>query len=467
MFGLHLNKASWLSISIVVWIGFVANVATAQPVYSRPAQPTPTPFKEVTIKTTGGLPTPTPVSLIQKTSAVTISDTSVKPIGGILIETLDGKVIMENNSMNAFNPASNVKVATAYAVLKTFGPNYRFGTGVWTDGVIDKSTGTLTGNLYVSGKDPYFQFENAVELAESLNQAGIRQVNGDLIVTDRFLLGLNNSTQRSAEGLFAALSASRRSSGVVRAWQSFLVASGKFNQVQSNPSVDFTGGLYVDAIPSNAKLIFTHNSAPLKEIVKVTLNYSNNPLSERLGDTVGGPFAVAGIVVRDTGISPSEFILQTSSGLGINRVTPKAQMKLLRVLRNFLQQYKMNFGDIMPISQSEPGTLERRGGLYRGSVVGKTGTLGQTDGGVSSLSGEMKTKNGTLLFVIFNQKGGVNGYRRYQDTLVTSIQNQNGGAIPFGYPIISLTTRMANTQTVFANVNNTNNGNGSTRVRVY
>ena len=59
----------------------------------------------------------------------------------------------------AFNPASNVKIATAYAVLKTFGPGYRFPTNVWTDGTIDRATSTLNGNLYVSGRDPVFGYE--------------------------------------------------------------------------------------------------------------------------------------------------------------------------------------------------------------------------------------------------------------------------------------------------------------------
>ncbi len=463
MFGLCLKKATRLSISIFIWIGLATVVSSAQPVYSRPAQPTPTPFREVTIKPNGGLPTPTP--LITNTSTVTPTNAPIQPIGGILVETLDGKQVMENYSNYTFNPASNVKVATAYAVLKTYGPNHRFPTAVWTDGVVDNLTGVLNGNLYIFGNDPAFQLENSIEIAESLNKIGVRSVNGDVVVNDRFILGYGNSNKRSAEYLFSALDSTKRSSATVRAWQSFLVAAGKFNQAQLNPSVSVSGGLYIDSNkPSNTKLLFTHVSPPLKEIVKITLCYSNNILSERLGDTVGGPSAVAGIVQRDTGALPNEFYLQTSSGLGINRVTPKSQMKLLRTLRNFLQQYKMTFGDIMPISQLDPGTLERRGGLYRGSVVGKTGTLGQTDGGVSSLSGEMKTKNGTLLFVIFNQKGGVNGYRRYQDSLVTAIQNQYGGAMPFGYAIVPVSTRMANTNTIFPNA--TTNGNGTTRLRI-
>ena len=45
--------------------------------------------------------------------------------------------------------------------------------------------------------------------------------------------------------------------------------------------------------------------------------------------------AVAGIIIRDTKVPANEFYLQTSSGLGINRVTPHAQMEVLKTLRAF------------------------------------------------------------------------------------------------------------------------------------
>jgi hypothetical protein len=47
--------------------------------------------------------------------------------------------------------------------------------------------GNLVGNLYITGRDPSFNFEHTVEIAEALNKAGIRTVQGDMIVTDRFV----------------------------------------------------------------------------------------------------------------------------------------------------------------------------------------------------------------------------------------------------------------------------------------
>ena len=75
---------------------------------------------------------------------------------GVLIETLDGRVVSAQAENEQFNPASTMKLATALVALRTLGPDHRFATGVWTDGVLDKTTGTLNGSLYVSGRDPSF-----------------------------------------------------------------------------------------------------------------------------------------------------------------------------------------------------------------------------------------------------------------------------------------------------------------------
>jgi D-alanyl-D-alanine carboxypeptidase len=160
---------------------------------------------------------------------------------------------------------------------------------------------------------------------------------------------------------------------------------------------------------------------------------------------LGGPFAVARIVQLNAGIQPSEFNIQTSSGLGINRVTPAAMMKLLRTFNDTLTQYRMKYSDIMPVAGIDKGTLEERfdTDFSRGSVVGKTGTLGNTDGGVSALAGEMNTRSGKLLFVIFNQRGSVARFRAFQNLYVSLIQGQFGGAAPLEYLPIDLDMRLA------------------------
>ena len=431
------------------------------------ASSTPTPLmQQINVQTkTTATPTPTGTPLVKtigsstavstvKSSIPVLREVAIPGYTGILVESLDGKIVMENLSALNYNPASNVKIATAYAVLKTFGPDYRFPTSVWTDGQFDQATGTLYGNLYISGKDPSFNLEHGVSLSQELNRMGIRNVTGDLVVTDNFVMNYSTTPQRAVTTLQASLDGSKRTAAINRAWQGYLVNSGKIAQVKGVPSVLITGGVYVQMIPSNAKILFTHESAPMKDIVKATMCFSNNYLAERLGDMIGGPSAVSRLVQQNARVSPAEFYLATSSGLGMNRVSARAMMMLLRTFRKDLEKFKMTFADIMPVAGVDEGTLAGRfdEGFERGSVVGKTGTLGNTDGGASALSGEMNTRNGKVLFVIFNMKGSVPRFRTFQNSLISLIQSQLGGAIPMTYSAISLDVRMASTRFSYPSV---------------
>lgn len=451
------NPLRWLFVATLVFLNAGVNFAQG----SRPPL-----LQDITVPKTNvtAAPSGTP-SLIQRTGSTAptmanssirtlfpvLADVSIPGYSGVLIESLDGNVVVESNAAAAFNPASNVKIATAYAVLKTFGPDFRFATSVYTDGAYEASTATLHGNVYVSGKDPVFGYEHAVTVAHELNRMGIRFVKGDLIVTDNFVMNYAGSPMVAGQTLFSTLDAAKRTPAATRVWLNHLSYSGRYGKVQGVPGVTFTGSVYVQPIPSNLHLLFTHESTRIREIIKATLCYSNNFLSERLGDMLGGPYAVARMVHLNANVQPMEFSIQTSSGLGINRVTPNAMMKLLRTLRSDLARYKMTFADIMPVAGVDKGTLEGRfdTDFSRGSVVGKTGTLGNTDGGVSALAGEMNTRNGKLLFVIFNQRGSVARFRSFQNSFVSLVQGQFGGADSPKYDFMSLDTRLAGTRVTY------------------
>lgn len=416
------------------------------------AVPSATPYVQKTGSTTTAGST-LPAASSVRTMFPALAEVPIPGYSGVLIESLDGNVVVESNANFTFNPASNVKVATAYAVLKTFGPEYRFSTGVYTDGTIDSSTGTLNGNLYISGKDPVFAYQHAVMVAYELNRLGIRSVSGDLVVTDNFTMNYAMSPLISAQTMLGTMDAAKRNPAATKAWLNQLSYSGRYNMVQGVPGVTFAGQAYAQGIPSNLQLLFTHESAPIRDILKATLCYSNNFLSERFGDMLGGAFAVARIVQLNAGIQPAEFSLATSSGLGYNRVTPNAMMKLLRALRSDLAKYKMTFMDIMPVAGIDRGTLEGRfdTDFSRGSLVGKTGTLGNTDGGASALAGEVNTRNGRLLFVIFNMRGSVARFRTFQNFYVSLVQGQFGGAAPMQYDAVSLETRLARSRITYPN----------------
>jgi len=174
-------------------------------------------------------------------------------------------------------------------------------------------------------------------------------------------------------------------------------------------------------------------------------------MAERIGDSLGGTQSVRRHIINTLAIPPDEIKLASSSGLGINRVTPRAMMRIFRELRKELQKNKLSPADIMPVAGVDPGTLEDRftGPVSQGSVIAKTGTLVRTDGGASSLVGQMRTAKGeTLLFVIMNQRGNVVRFRENQDYLVMQVQNSRGGPQAFKYKPLALTMKLADTESV-------------------
>ena len=410
--------------------------------------------------------TPLPPPAIPVTPPPTTNSVEVPPLGegvtplppeerpvfyhqGVLVETLDGEVVTEQAGEQGFNPASAVKLATALVALRSLGPQHRFSTAVWTTGTFDQTTGTVTGDLVISGRDPSFHYEHAVMLARELNRLGIRTVTGDLVVAPRFTMNFNGSALRSGERLYDTLDVTRRPAGATRAWYDSRVIIGEPIDVTNQPSVAVMGAVYVNSVPPGAKLVLTHRSSTLTDILKVLLCYSNNFMAERLGDTLGGPAGVRRFLVQELGLPDYEVRLASTSGLGVNRLTPRGMMKVYRALRAELAKHNLTVADIMPVAGIDPGTLDRRYRFSagRGSVIAKTGTLIRTDGGASALVGQFRTRDGqTLLFVIFNQRGSVPRFRSQQDQLIAQLQSARGGPQPYTYSPHAIAMRLVDTE---------------------
>jgi D-alanyl-D-alanine carboxypeptidase/D-alanyl-D-alanine-endopeptidase (penicillin-binding protein 4) len=359
---------------------------------------------------------------------------------------LDGTVIASQSADEKFNPASAVKLATAFAALKNFGPDHRFLTSVWASGSVDAATATLNGDLVISGRDPSFRYEHAVMLARQLNNLGIKNVTGNLIVAPGFTMNFDWSSQRSGEELRNAMDSMTRPASATRAWLDERLLLGDGQSLSSVPGVTIAGEVVIGAAPPQAVPLLTRRSSKLVDLLKVLLCYSNNFMAERIGESLGGPDSVRALVVNSLKINPDEVWLATTSGLGINRVTPQAMMVILRGLRDELRKNNLKLSDILPVAGIDPGTLEDRytDAAERGSVVAKTGTLVRTDGGASALVGQMNTRSGrVVLFVIFNQRGNVSSFRGNQDAIVAAIQDAFGGPAPFAYKPVQLSIRLA------------------------
>jgi D-alanyl-D-alanine carboxypeptidase/D-alanyl-D-alanine-endopeptidase (penicillin-binding protein 4) len=434
--GLYLITAGFI-------LALSAVFALAQPSSSTATSPSPE------TKSASASTSASPSATLTNTGAVMLSEslTPVHGYQGVLAQTLDGATIASQSTDEKFNPASSVKLATAFAALKSFGPDHRFVTSVWAVGKIDAATGTLNGDLVITGRDPSLHYEHAIMLARQLNDLGIKTVTGNLIVTPGFTMNFDWSPRQSGDDFKQTLDAATRSATATRAWLDERLLLGDRQSLSSVPSVSVAGEAMIGSTPPEAKPLLTRKSSKLVDILKALLCYSNNFMAERIGESLGGPDGVRTRVINDLKINPDEISIASTSGLGINRMTPRAMMTIVRGLRAELRKHNLSLADILPVAGIDPGTLEDRFTdiTERGSVIGKTGTLVRTDGGASSLVGQMNTKSGrVILFVIFNQRGNVVRFRENQDAIVTAIQNALGGPAPFSYRPVQLSLRLAN-----------------------
>ena len=89
------------------------------------------------------------------------------------------KTVLEWRSSETMNPASTMKILTTLAALDILGPQYRWRTKIFTDGVIRQ--GTLKGNLYLQGSgDPKLIPEELAKLMKELQALGIQKIDGNL-----------------------------------------------------------------------------------------------------------------------------------------------------------------------------------------------------------------------------------------------------------------------------------------------
>jgi D-alanyl-D-alanine carboxypeptidase/D-alanyl-D-alanine-endopeptidase (penicillin-binding protein 4) len=113
------------------------------------------------------------------------------------IEILDpttNKVLLAVNPDKTFLPASVLKVVTTSAALEKLGPDFRFHTGVYTNGTLS-GDGILDGDLILVGRgDPnlmdtegeLLQQPALQELAEKLVDLGIKKVDGNVVGDDSY-----------------------------------------------------------------------------------------------------------------------------------------------------------------------------------------------------------------------------------------------------------------------------------------
>ena len=89
------------------------------------------------------------------------------------------KTEVDWRSKQAMNPASTMKLITTLTGLDVLGPQYRWRTNIYTDGLIRQ--GTLKGNLYLQGTgDPKLVPEELAKMMKAIQNLGIQKIDGNL-----------------------------------------------------------------------------------------------------------------------------------------------------------------------------------------------------------------------------------------------------------------------------------------------
>lgn len=335
------------------------------------------------------------------------------------VETADGTVVESRLPDEPFNPASVVKVATSWWALEQLGRAHRFETRFLTRGTIDAKTGTLEGDLLVAGGyDPDLHGENAFLVAEALRTLGIRAVRGNLIVDRAFRSGWEGGapdppgdpatrSRRMALRLRRDLDPDRWTAATRRIWSRFADRQGSPGAPPRGVRISGSAG---EAETVEGTLLVVHRSRELPQTLRRFDAWSNNDIA-RFGDVLGTPADLSARLADALGAPSGEIRLSSLSGLGENRMTSRLVVRLLHRFRHDLESMGLAPEDVLPTSGCVRGTLGRlypsfARGEGAGALVAKTGTLVQTDGGVSALAGYLRTRRGDLVFSVAVPRSG-------------------------------------------------------------
>ena len=345
---------------------------------------------------------------------------------GIWIQS-DWSNLVDRNGTELRSAASLTKIATTLAALSTYGVDYQFETKIYARGKIQD--GVLQGDLLVEGdRDPFFVWEEAVVLGNSLQNLGIRKVTGKLIVNEKFYMNYKSNSLVAGKLLLKSLNEKLWSAEVASQYLTLPLGTPR-------PQIEIFGGVEVsemgeisemeemgeqDNVSSSLQLLVRHQSLPLGEILRQMNIYSNNYISQILADALGGANEVMKIAENAASVASGNISLINGSGLGEeNRITPQAVCQMLIAIDRLLKGNSLSVVGLFPVSGRDlVGTMENRS-IPVGTAV-KTGTLNR----VSALAGIIPTRDrGRIWFAIINGGSQTEYFRREQDRLLQRLVN--------------------------------------------
>lgn len=320
-----------------------------------------------------------------------------------------GKLVYAYHADSLMSPASNMKMLTCVAALRTLGPNYRFRSGVYTSGNV--AGGTLSGSVgFKFDYDPWFNADSIARLADMLTASGVKAIGGNVIVD----AAIREPMQHEEHWTMGDLKARRQ--GLLYRGSRRVVADLKY--VLRSKGIHFADSQVVETtLPKGMRCVGEVSTPIVSTLRRAMLNSSNEsaeslyyPMTRRFvrqhDYRSAGNALLRRFITREIGV-PADTVAVIHDGCGLciyDRVTPQLLVRLFHYAYAHKYIYRVLL-DCLPVS-GETGTLHLRmhKPSVRGRIRAKTGTLTR-ENGLTSLAGYAQTKGGRLLVFAVIQNG--------------------------------------------------------------
>ena len=104
----------------------------------------------------------------------------------VVHDTTTGERVLQWHEERPVNPASVAKLLTTMAALDRLGPAWHWSTPVWLSGRI--KNGVLEGSVFIKGSgDPKLVLERVWLLLRRVQQLGVREIRGDVVLDSRYV----------------------------------------------------------------------------------------------------------------------------------------------------------------------------------------------------------------------------------------------------------------------------------------
>ena len=334
--------------------------------------------------------------------ALSVPHVSPSRSGALAVDLDTGTPLYAHNEALPLEPASNEKLAVAFAALSVLGPAYHIPTHVLGEGeLVD---GVWEGDLVLQGRgDPTLSTADLRRLARQLVNRGIGEVTGDVVGDESWF-----DSARTAPGWkpwFLINECEPLSALVVdrdhfRGWVSrtpALSTAARFRAVLRSAGIAVDGTFTSHRASPSAVVLAGVASRPLAAIVRFMNRQSDNFTAEmllkQLGAVVGGRgTSAAGAAVVMRALRQAEVPLarvRIGDGSGLSRLDRLTASALVAILRAAWADAALRPALLasLPVAGVN-GTLEdrMRRGPARGNVFAKTGTTSDA----SALSGYVR-----------------------------------------------------------------------------